>query len=224
MTLFPYLRCLFILYLNYLFQLKSKPDVNNNSNNNCADLGSKKSVSFSKQVVRNVFKPGSTVVGMKKPGSSKNKKKNKRNRTVSDPSHDGPSLKDDSTSTQEAFNRNRSLSESSDDASSLMTNSNESLPEPTTTTTTQSEQAAATTVNKTSKNKKKKKKKLAKASTVVTESSSLMQANGEKSGSTFSMETMLQWKNQGIMPTHDVAHTTSSAIKLRNSVINDLDD
>ena len=47
----------------------------------------KKCVHFNKQVVKNVFKTGSTVCGMRKPNSNKNnKKKNKRKRTTSDPS------------------------------------------------------------------------------------------------------------------------------------------
>jgi hypothetical protein len=197
-------------------------DVNNNS-----DLSSsKKSVSFNKQVVRNVFKPGSTVIGMKKPGSSKNKKKNRRNRTVSDPSHDSNadaiSLKDSAT---ENTLRNRSVSESSDDSSSLMTNSNESLQD--TNKQTLSAQSSATPAT-SSKNKRKKKKKPStqpqQNDTSAKKQNETTSNNQDEPKKTFDMETMLQWKNQGILPTGDVKHVTTSAIKLKNSIINDLDD
>ena len=181
---------------------------------------SKKSVSFNKQVVRNVFKPGSTVIGMKKPGSGKNKKKNKRNRTVSDPSHDSNadavSLKD--AGANNGF-RNRSVSESSDDSSCLMTNSNESLQD---SVQNKPVQVESQNQQQTSKNKKKKKKKAAKANNEPVAPAVMAEQAGEKK--TFDMETMLEWKNQGILPSGDVKHTTKSAIKLKNSIINDLDD
>lgn len=204
-------------------------DIDVNNNNELSS--SKKSVSFNKQVVRNVFKPGSTVIGMKKPGSSKNKKKNKRNRTVSDPSHDSNAdaitLKDSAT---ENTLRNRSLSESSDDNSSLMTNSNESLQE----THKQSQSQSTSQTASSTKNKRKKKKKSQQQKqqennqapmTISTKvENEPKPSNQEETSKTFDMETMLQWKNQGILPTGDVKHVTSSAVKLKNSIINDLDD
>lgn len=73
----------------------------------------KKNVSFSKQIVRNIFKPGSTIAGMKKPNSLKNKKKNqKRNRTLSDPCHFVSEISDNLITHQNKF-RQRVLSESS---------------------------------------------------------------------------------------------------------------
>lgn len=89
--------------------------------------GSKKCVSFNNQVIRNVFKPGSTIVGMKKPNSNKNKKKNKRRRTLSDPSHDNDKTSEDESSFSNRspflsipFRRCKSISESSDDNSSIV--------------------------------------------------------------------------------------------------------
>lgn len=72
----------------------------------------KKSVSFSKQIVRNIFKPGSTITGMKKPNSSKNKKKcQKRNRTLSDPCQSISEISDDMNKFEIKL-RQRVLSES----------------------------------------------------------------------------------------------------------------
>lgn len=81
--------------------------------------GLKKCVSFNKQVVRNIFKPGSTISGMKKPGSGKNKKKKQqqRKRTISDPC----SPESDSSAAANSTARARSVSESSsEDAGFLL--------------------------------------------------------------------------------------------------------
>ena len=182
---------------------------NSDENNNDSCSTCKKSVSFNKQVVRNVFKPGSTVGGMKKPNSNKNKKKNnKRKRTLSDPSHDADTLKD-SAGDSSAF-RNRSVSESSDDSSSIMTNSTESLPE--TAKPNESQQAEASSKKK--KNKKNKKQTAKQADGKVV----------EEKKNPFDMETMLEWKNQGRLPMEDATHKTNCAVKFKNNIMNDLDD
>ena len=183
---------------------------NSDENNNDSCSTCKKSVSFNKQVVRNVFKPGSTVGGMKKPNPNKNKKKNnKRKRTLSDPSHDADTLKGDSAGDSSAF-RNRSVSESSDDSSSIMTNSTESLPE----TAKPIENQQAETSSKKKKNKKNKKQAAKQADGKVV----------EEKKNPFDMETMLEWKNQGRLPMEDATHKTNCAVKFKNNIINDLDD
>ena len=215
---------------NYMSSSSSNSNSVGSDIDSAANLSSsKKSVSFNKQVVRNVFKPGSTVIGMKKPGSGKNKKKNKRNRTVSDPSHDSNadavSLKAGESS---AF-RTRSFSESSDDG--MMTNSNESLQEaeksPPEAPKQQSQAQTADANTASSKNKKKKKKKNNKATNATETPAKDCVKEAPKPAATttpFNMETMLEWKNQGRLPLGDVTHVTNSAIKLKNSLINDLDD
>lgn len=86
----------------------------------------KKSVSFNKTIVKNVFKPGSAIAATShKTKSEKNRKRNlRRKRTISDPSHSG-----DRNNTNERY---RSLSESSDESGSsgslqVRKDSNESL-------------------------------------------------------------------------------------------------
>jgi dynein assembly factor 2 len=211
-----------------------RPNNNNSNNNNnktsqlssdADDVdsnihGSKKSVSFNKQVVRNVFKANSTVCGMKKPNSNKNKKKNQRNRTVSDPSHDSNNNKDDNNNNNNAFAAHRRISESSDDGSCLMTTSNDSLTDSDKAKRQpqqQQQQAQATAAATNSKNKKKKKQQKKKQQLDKEEEE-------EVEDKTFDMQTMLEWKNQGLLPVDDVKHATSSAVKLKNSIINDLDD
>ncbi len=125
--------------------------------------GSKKCVSFNNQVIRNVFKSGSTIVGMKKPNSNKNKKKNKRKRTLSDPSHDNDKTSEDESSLSNrssflsiSFRRSKNVSESSDDSSSVVPiTSNETSHE-----SHDSSVPSDTNSNpEESQNKKKKKKK-----------------------------------------------------------------
>lgn len=95
-------------------------------NTNCHENSciSKKCVSFNKQVVRNIFKPGSTIVGMKKPGSNKNKKKNKqRKRTISDPCHEntnGSESENGGNGGNKGPLRSRSVSDSCEDTNFTM--------------------------------------------------------------------------------------------------------
>ena len=88
----------------------------------------KKSVSFNKQIVRNVFKPGSTVLGMKKTKSIKNKSA-KLKRTVSDPTSNGKKEQDLTDFLVEPKHtlRNRNVSESSDDVTNVLGDSTECL-------------------------------------------------------------------------------------------------
>lgn len=198
--------------------------------------GSKKSVHFNNQVVRNVFKSNSTVNGMKKPNSNKNRKKNQRKRTISDPTSDSTneysSLKDDHSSSGgnklQAL-RSRSISESTDDDGAVMTpssaNSMESIDE---------EKTPKTENPNQSKNKNKKKKKKANnnnnSSTVSDQKKP--DDNSQKSvekpreeAKTFDVETMMQWKNQGLLPDDGTfAHTTECSFKFKNKIISDLDD
>ena len=188
---------------------------NSGSDENGENLsGSKKCVSFNKQVIRNVFKSGSTIAGMKKPNSNKNnKKKNKRKRTISDPSHDASGS---------SF-RTRSISESSDDSSSAFTNSCESLPEDVSATAgarseplPSNNQSAANEVTGPSQKKKKKNKK---------KQGSVQQPVSAESKSQFDMETMLQWKNQGRLPNdEELSSKPNCAIKFKNKLMNDLEE
>lgn len=191
---------------------------NSGSDENGDNLsGSKKCVSFNKQIIRNVFKPGSTIAGMKKPNSNKNsKKKNKRKRTISDPSHDASGS---------SF-RTRSISESSDDSSSAFTNSCESLPEDVSKTTASSNDDVQlepspgnnqiqSTDGPSMKKKKKNKKKQGAG----------QQAVSAESKSQFDMETMLQWKNQGRLQSDEqVSSKPNCAIKFKNKLMNDLEE
>lgn len=133
------------------------------SSSECSSSGLKKSVSFSKQVVRNIFKPGSTISGMKKPGSNKNKnkKKQQRKRTLSDPSCDqvdtsaAESNDGGESKSQAALSfRARSVSESSSDDAGFLLSSIRAAVEKS------QEAAAAAAGNNTNckKNNKKKKK------------------------------------------------------------------
>ena len=88
----------------------------------------KKSVSFNKQVIRNVFKPGSTVLGMKKTKSIRNKA-SKLKRTVSDPTSNSKKEQDltDFLIEPKTTLRNRTISESSDDVTNALGDSSENL-------------------------------------------------------------------------------------------------
>lgn len=192
---------------------------NSNSDENMehSSLGSsKKCVHFNKQVVRNVFKPGSTVCGMRKPSSSKNKKKNKRKRTVSDPSHDSGA---DAISLKDSAGRlrPRSISESSDDSSSILTNSNDSI----------NKQINTSICKNKNKNKKGNKN--------TAKQAGQDNSQDEEVKNPFDMETMLQWKNQGRLNSEvddnnnntnsaNNQHNTNCAFKFKNKIINDLDD
>lgn len=170
--------------------------------------GSKKCVSFNKQVIRNVFKPGSTIAGMKKPNANKNsKKKNKRKRTISDPSHDASG----------ASFRTRSVSESSDDSSSAFSNSCESLPVEETTATPTPADIELEPVPVASEGPSQKKKKKNKKKQPQSEPKTQQQQQ-------FDMETMLQWKNQGRLPEDEVPAKPSCAIKFKNKIMNDLEE
>lgn len=194
----------------------------NGSNNdvNCDECSLKKSVSFNKQVVKNVFKTGSTICGMRKPGSGKNKKKNKRKRTVSDPSHNADNGSNDFREGSAAL-RSRSVSESSEDSSGALTNSADSLND----------------VNNNSFEKvqikyqnRKKGKKNSKVEFNVAGKSGGSEGEvkkGEKGEKNpFDMETMIQWKNEGRLPVQDPSnnsHVTNCAFKFKNKLMNDLD-
>ena len=190
-----------------------------NSSSGGQQSNSKKSVKFNNQVIRNTFKTGSTVAGMRKPGHS-SKKKNKRKRTVSDPSHDSGadalSLKEDMANQRSAFNRARSVSESSDDNGGCgldRINSNESLSNDENTekkVTTQNESSSS---SKKSSAKKKKKNKSQQPSNQV--------SGGEKKENPFTVETMLEWKNQGRL--NENQNATKCAFKFSNKIINQLD-
>ena len=214
-------------------QLQSKMQNYDNSNSNSEESinAYKKSVSFSKQVIRNVFKPGSTVIGMKKPNSNKNKKKNKRKRTISDPSHNG----------SEDGGRSRSISESSDDnslASGALTDSVENLSDD------EKSNEKSNNEQKKKNNKKKnnnKKQNCQKPWPKKVSESKFMSADDFKresndksqNGSTkietpsikspLDVETMLKWKAQGKMPHQDIAQKSQGQIKFVNKIINDLD-
>jgi hypothetical protein len=189
--------------------------------------GSKKSVSFSNQVVKNVFKPGSTVNGMKKPNANKNKKKNKRKRTSSDPSHDSNScdLKD---AASQYLLRSRSISESSDD-NGVFIDSNENIQDSLVNNDTNIESKTATIDNE-SKDKEKaaetvsKKKKNKKKS----KNNNNQNSNKEHSSNHFDMETMLEWKNQeklsDKLELNSKINSIPNSLNFKNKIANDLDD
>lgn len=209
--------------------------------------GSKKSVSFNNQVVRNVFKTGSTVCGMKKPNSNKNKKKNKRKRTVSDPSHDATpnhsKSKQHQHQQQQVENsandllRSRSISESTDDDTSafLLNNahsSNENLGCKTNQPLVSSDNNNNSSVEKDKQqtgagaaaSKKKKNKKNKNKQTPAG-------AGAADDGNHFDVATMLEWKNQEKLSDKleqdaKVSKAThrAAAITFKNRIMNDLDD
>ena len=88
----------------------------------------KKIVSFNKQVIRNVFNPGSTVLGMKKTKSIRNKA-SKIKRTISDPTSNGKNDQDltDFLIEPKTTLRNRTFYESSDDFTNALGDSSEKL-------------------------------------------------------------------------------------------------
>ena len=206
-------------------------DCNSNSESLNDMTISKKSVSFNKQVIRNVFKPGSTVQGMKKPNSNKNKKKNKRKRTVSDPSSDASTAARESSEMNKQL-RPRNMSESSDDNSS-QTNSDQlnyseenvsDLPEENTNNCTS--QAADK-----KKKKNNKKKKANTKSNVANSSSSNCTSNTderkkphEEVKNPLDLETMISWKNEGRLPSDNNPNKTGCSFKFKNKLMNDLDD
>lgn len=190
----------------------------------------KKSVSFNKQVVRNVFKPGSTVMGMRKPNSKKNQKKNKRKRTVSDPSHDASKSSHDSDVTL----RPRNLSESSDDNSSQSSSSVQFVlsdddevsggnSKPLAELVKQNQTNANSNGQKKKKNKKKKGKQANDENNNKIEDASSASASQKNP---MNLETMISWKNEGRLPHDDAPNSnkTSCSFKFKNKVMNDLDD
>ena len=205
-------------------------DCNSNSESLNDMTISKKSVSFNKQVIRNVFKPGSTVQGMKKPNSNKNKKKNKRKRTVSDPSSDASTAARESTEMNKL--RPRNMSESSDDNSS-QTNSDQlnyseenvsDLPEDKSNNC--SSQAPD---NKKKKNNKKKKAntKLATANSSNSTSSIYEKKKPqpqEEVKNPLDLETMISWKNEGRLSSENNPHKTACSFKFKNKLMEELDD
>jgi hypothetical protein len=167
-------------------------------------------VHFSNQVVRNVFKANATVQGMKKPNPGKNKKKNQRKRTVSDPTSDASGECHSGTL---ASLRCRSISESTDDdggsVTPLSANSLESINEERTPTP---ENPGGNAV-KTKKRSKKRKNNKA----VVTDK--------KEEGRQFDVETMVQWKSQGLLSEEEkLTHKTECSFKFKNKLLNDLDD
>ncbi|RNA16349.1 kintoun [Brachionus plicatilis] len=171
-----------------------RSSIESNSNEGSQELCSmKKTVSFSKQVVRNIFKPGSTITGMKKPSSSKNKKKNqKRNRTLSDPCHSNDQISNDLIQQQIRF-RQRGFSESSDD----VTNSAESISEIDSLTNNQARR----------KNKKGKKKNQAKEEKNEFDMEKMIQLKSQG---------ILPIDDQS-------DHKTGCAFKFKNKIAQDLD-
>lgn len=192
----------------------------NHSNSEDNLNNSKKSVHFNNQVVRNVFKSNSTVQGMKKPNSLKNKKKNQRKRTISDPSSDSnySNLIDGKSSNN--F-RSRSISESSDDignATPQSANSCDSLTEES--NKTNEEQNTKKTKKKNKKKSKKNNKKLDE-----TPEKSQFSKNDSQETKEFDVETMLQWKNQGLLPSDEnFSYKSECSFKFKNKILNDLDD
>jgi hypothetical protein len=203
----------------------------------------KKCVSFNNQVIRNTFKTGSTVAGMRKPGHS-SKKKNKRKRTVSDPSHDSGadavSLKENSRETTSAamLFRSRSVSESSDDNSSSGGAANESesvndedeeeSSEDAQVKSQQSEQGSQqqkqqqsnANGNGSAKNKKKKKKNNNNKAQAPVKSGK----EAEPVKNPFTVDTMLDWKNTGRLGNDDAnAHATKCTFNFKNKIIDQLD-
>jgi hypothetical protein len=215
---------------------------NNNTNNSTEDglFSSKKCVSFNKQVVRNIFKPGSTVSGMKKPNPKKNNKKNKRKRTVSDPCHDV----NDSESTNEmggANNRNgqlqlrsRSVSDSSEDTSRILQakqSDNSSKPSVVATSISERKEdfpkdSNNNEINSTSDdtNEQKKVSKRKKKSNGCKKN---QKGTDGVDTNHYTVETMLEWKNSGRLPLEDdpnSSNKTKCAFNFKNKIINDLDD
>jgi hypothetical protein len=188
------------------------------SGHNSDDLnGSKKSVSFNNQVVRNIFKPGSTVNGMKKPNPNKNKKKNtnkQRKRTVSDPSNDATAS---CSPNAEAFLlRSRSISDSSDDGSSAAKFANSNYNSNSSESLDPANDPPALKTNRKKKNKKKG-KGVAGKNAIANASITSSEAKNH-----FDMATMLEWKNQErlVEPKID----TKTGLSFDNKLINDLDD
>lgn len=198
--------------------------------------GSKKSVHFNNQVVRNMFKSNSTVQGMKKPNSNKNRKKNQRKRTISDPSHNSSDI-NTPIGDKPTLSRNRSISESTDDDGCSLTpqsaNSLESINEEKSNTVNETKQQN----QKSSKSKKKNKKK-SKGNTGDNNTSNKNEHSSQQSGESndekkevkegknaFDMQTMLDWKQQGLLPDdNQFSHSTECSFKFKNKIINDLDD
>lgn len=213
--------------------------------------GSKKSVKFNNQVVRNMFKSNSTVQGMKKPNSNKNRKKNERKRTISDPSHDS-SDKPESFNSKSNLARSRSISESTDDDTRSVTpqsaNSLESINEEAKSATTANDgegdkqELGQVPLSAANKKKNKKKKKNGKKSGALTNSTlstnelsshvtsgesndERKEVNLEESKNKFNVETMMEWKKQGLLPDDSqLNHGTECSFKFKNRIINDLDD
>lgn len=197
----------------------------------------KKSVSFNKQVIRNVFKPGSTVNGMKKPNPNKNKKKNKRKRTVSDPSSDVSQHKSEQANLNNSTSnklRPRNMSESSDDNSSqtnsdiLLSEENMSEDKNNNNNNKQDdddENKKQTDSKQQQQQKKKKKnnKKNNKASKQNDENN-----NTDEAKNPLDLEKMISWKNEGRLNSSDDTtmnvHKTQCSFKFKNKFINVLDD
>jgi hypothetical protein len=186
--------------------------------------GSKKSVSFSNQVVKNIFKPGSTVNGMKKPNSNKNKKKNKRKRTNSDPSHDSPSC-DLKEAASQYLIRSRSISESSDDNGAFINNSIENIQD------SQVDNNTYISSNKNDENQSDKKEKAVskkKKNKKKSKNNNNEIFNKEKTSNPFDMETMLEWKNQEKLSDklefNSKISSIPNSLNFKNKIVNDLDD
>lgn len=194
-------------------------DQQSNSDENLSN--SKKSVHFNNQVVRNVFKSNSTIQGMKKPNSNKNRKKNQRKRTISDPSYDSnySDLRDNNSQSNKNL-RSRSISESSDDGSLLQSgNSQDSIAE------NQKQDHGKKAKNTKKKNKKKNKNSAADLNSTSNKLKSQSENAESSEDKTFNVETMMQWKNQGLLPDDEsMNHGTQCQFKFKNKLIADLDD
>lgn len=181
-----------------------------------------KRVSFSNNVIRNTFKTGSTVAGMRKPGHA-SKKKNKRKRTVSDPSHDSGA---DAMDLKQSMNngsdsRGRSMSESSDD-NMFMTASNESLEDENETESGNKQPEVVETNNASTSGKKKKKKKNNQIAESKKDDASKTTADVPTPKNGFNVETMLEWKNQGKL-SEESQNGTKCGFKFKNKLIDQLD-
>jgi hypothetical protein len=203
-----------------------------------SDESQKKCVSFNNQVIRTTFKTGSTVAGMRKPGHSSKKKNKQRKRTVSDPSHDSGadalSLKETMANKSNggagganAF-RARSVSESSDDNRSMSDHacSNESVNEESGKEQTQPpekyQQQNGGAIESNSSKKKKKKNKNNKSSSSQSSNSNTSKVE-KKEENPFTVETMLEWKNQGRLGTDSKANGHVTKCNFKNKIIDQLD-
>jgi hypothetical protein len=187
---------------------------------------SKKNVHFNKQVVKNVFKQGSTIAGMKKPNSAKNKKKNKRKRTISDPSHDA---------SNDAYRRSRGISESSDDQGMVNTKDEEEKQLTIDENSKIVNQEEVSSKSSRKKNRKKKRNCKSESDNEIAPSKQQLlsqqqqqqqQQKQEDKKKPMDLEKMINMRNEGTLPSSSNydEHKTSCGVKFKNKIINELDD